>query len=68
MCEHNDIEALGYFPENMYVDGECLANKIKCLECGKKMNDILYCNHRHMDIDNTMCIDCFQNIKEKMWV
>jgi len=28
------------------------------------MNDILYCNHRHMDIDNTMCIDCYQNIKE----
>lgn len=34
-CEHDDYEAVGSFPKNMFIDGECMANKIKCLECGK---------------------------------
>ncbi len=33
-CEHDDYEAVGNFPENMFIDGEHMANKIKCKECG----------------------------------
>ena len=35
MCEHDEYEMIGTFPENMEVDGECMTNKIKCSMCGK---------------------------------
>lgn len=34
-CEHDDYESIGKFPENMEIDGECITNQIKCIECGK---------------------------------
>lgn len=29
------------------------------------MNDILYCPHVHIDLEENLCIDCYQNIKEE---
>ena len=35
MCEHNEYEMIGTFPENMEVEDEYMTNKIKCSICGK---------------------------------
>ena len=35
MCEHDEYEMIGTFPENMEVEGEYMTNKIKCSICGK---------------------------------
>ncbi len=35
MCEHESYSMVGNFPEGMFVDGESLANKITCDECGE---------------------------------
>lgn len=54
-CEHENIETIGKFPKNMYIneaggDNDRLSNDIKCLNCGLEGREEYY--HVGYEIDH----------------